>query len=198
MKFLRFIANVYWKISKWNPATTPAPDQGVIIGAPHTSNWDFILMLATGWKMGLNFKWLGKSQAFVKPIAPIARALGGIPVNRANPQGLVDDLVARAEAGEKYLLVITPEGTRSERKYWKSGFYRIARQANLPVVLGFIDRDRRLAGLGPTIELTGDVTTDMDVIRDFYAGKKGVRDKVMHPPRLRAEDEGIADASAES
>lgn len=188
MSIARTIANFYWRISKWNPATTPAPDQGIVLGAPHTSNWDFILMLVTGWKMGVKFKWLGKSQMFPKPIAGLMRALGGIPVDRSNPHGLVEDLVRRSEAGEKYLLVITPEGTRDERKYWKSGFYRIARQAKLPVVLGFVDRDNRMAGMGPTIHLTGDMTKDMDVIRDFYAGKKGVRDKVLHPPRLREED----------
>lgn len=188
MSIARIAANLYWRISKWNPATAPAPDQGIILGAPHTSNWDFILMLATGWKMGLKFKWLGKSQMFPKPLAGLMRALGGIPVDRSNPHGLVEDLVRRAEAGEKYLLVITPEGTRAEREYWKSGFYRIARQTGLPVVLGFIDRDNRLAGLGPTIHLTGDMSRDMDVIREFYAGKQGVRDKPLHPPRLREEE----------
>ena len=188
MGVTRAVANIFWRISKWNPATMPAPDQGIILGVPHTSNWDFILMLATGWKMGLNFKWLGKTQMFPKPLAGLMRALGGIAVDRTNPHGLVEDLVRRAEAGEKYLLVITPEGTRAEREYWKSGFYRIARQANLPVVLGYVDRDNRMAGLGPTIHLTGDVTKDMDVIRDFYADKKGVREKKIHPPRLREED----------
>lgn len=187
MRLARTVANLYWRISKWNPSTMPAPDQGIILGAPHTSNWDFILMLVTGWKMGLNFKWLGKSQMFPKPLAPLMRALGGIPVDRSNPHGLVEDLVRRVEAGEKFLLVITPEGTRGEREYWKSGFYRIARQADLPVVLGFIDRDNRMAGLGPTIHLTGDVVADMDVIREFYDGKVGVRDKQLHPPRLREE-----------
>lgn len=147
-------------------------------------------MLVTGWKAGVKFKWLGKKQMFPRPIAWLMRALGGIPVDRSKPHGLVEELVRRAEAGEKYLLVITPEGTRSERKYWKSGFYRIARQAELPVVLGFIDRDNLRAGLGPTIHLTGNVTADMEVIREFYAGMKGVREKQLHPPRLREEETG--------
>src|SRR5690625_1729869 len=103
MRLARTVANLYWRISKWNPSTMPAPDQGIILGAPHTSNWDFILMLVTGWKMGLNFKWLGKSQMFPKPLAPLMRALGGIPVDRSNPHGLVEDLVRRVEAGEKFL-----------------------------------------------------------------------------------------------
>ena len=188
MSISRTVANLYWRISKWNPATTPAPDQGVVLGAPHTSNWDFILMLVTGWRMGLKFKWLGKNSMFRPPFAPLMRALGGIPVDRRNPKGLVDDLVRRVESGEKFLLVITPEGTRSEREYWKSGFYRIARGADLPVVLGFIDRRNPTAGIGPTIHLTGDVGADMDVIRAFYAGKVGVRNKNLVPPRLREED----------
>lgn len=188
MRIARAIANVYWRISRWSPATTPTPDQGVILGAPHTSNWDFVLMLVTGWKMGLKFSWLGKKEMFPKPLAGLMRALGGIPVDRSNPHGLVEELVRRSEAGEKFHLVITPEGTRSERKYWKSGFYRIARQADLPVVLGFVDRGTRTAGVGPTIHLTGDMSADMDRIRAFYAGKRGVRDKKLYPPRLREED----------
>lgn len=190
MSLARPVANLYWRISKWNPATTPAPDQGVVLGAPHTSNWDFILMLATGWKMGVRFRWLGKKQMFARPIGGLMRALGGIPVDRSNPHGLVEELVRRTEEGEKYLLVITPEGTRGESEYWKSGFYRIARQAGLPIVMGFIDRDNMRAGLGPTIELTGDVTSDMDRIREFYSGKRGVRDKKLYPPRLREEETG--------
>src|SRR5690625_6268522 len=86
MSISRTIANLYWRISKWNPATTPAPDQGVVLGAPHTSNWDFILMLVTGWRMGLKFKWLGKNSMFRPPFAPLMRALGGIPVDRRSEE----------------------------------------------------------------------------------------------------------------
>src|SRR5699024_7514428 len=188
MSISRTVANLYWRISKWNPATTPAPDQGVVLGAPHTSNWDFILMLVTGWRMGLKFRWLGKNSMFRPPVAPLMRALGGIPVDRRNPQGLVDALVRRVEAGEQSLLVITPERTRSRREYRKSGYSRSAPGAGLPVVLGFIDRRSRTAGIGPTSHLTGDVGADMDVIRAFYAGKVGVRNKHLVPPRLREED----------
>lgn len=189
MSFTRGLAGLYWRMSRWTPSLEPAPDRGVILGVPHTSNWDFVLMLATGWRMGLSFKWLGKASLFKKPFGPAMRALGGIAVDRSGAHGLVAELVRRADEGEKFLLVITPEGTRGRREYWKSGFYRIATGANLPLVLGFVDRRIMTAGIGPTIDLTGNVTDDMDRIRAFYAGKVGVRDKPVAPPRLREEDE---------
>src|SRR5690606_36896963 len=103
-----------------------------------------------------------------------------------DPAGLVDDLVARMAAGERFYLVVTPEGTRSGSG-WKSGFYRIARAADLPVTLGYVDRTTMTTGLGPTIELTGDVRADMDVVRAFYADKSGVVPARRTEPRLRDE-----------
>jgi 1-acyl-sn-glycerol-3-phosphate acyltransferase len=114
------------------------------------------------------------------------RALGGIPVNRAHPGRLVQDVVSRMRVG-KHFLVVTPEGTRARRKVWKSGFYRIARDAGLPVVLGYVDSATHTAGLGTTISLTGDVTADMDLVREFYADKRGIRPDDFTPPLLREE-----------
>jgi 1-acyl-sn-glycerol-3-phosphate acyltransferase len=103
---------------------------------------------------------------------------------------VVGDVVARIRAGEVFGLVVTPEGTRGTGAYWKSGFYRIAREAQLPVTLGYVDRTTMTTGLGPTIQLTGDVRTDMDVIRAFYADKSGLRPELRTVPRLREEDAG--------
>ena len=114
------------------------------------------------------------------------RALGGIPVNRAQPGRLVEDVVARMRVGKNFL-VVTPEGTRGRGKMWKSGFYRIARDAGLPVVLGYVDSATHTTGLGKTITLTGNVTADMDVIREFYADKRGIRPELFTPPLLREE-----------
>jgi 1-acyl-sn-glycerol-3-phosphate acyltransferase len=83
--------------------------------------------------------------------------------------------------------VITPEGTRSRGETWRSGFYRIARAADLPVMLGYLDSVTRTTGLGPTLRLTGDVGADMDRIRDFYADKAGIHPEKFTPPRLVAE-----------
>ena len=117
------------------------------------------------------------------------RANGGIPVDRSTPAGVVDALVRRIRDGDVFGLVVTPEGTRGGVAYWKSGFYRIAREAGLPVTLGYVDRTTMTTGLGPTLPLTGDVGADMDAIRAFYADKSGMRPALRVEPRLREEDD---------
>ena len=160
-----------------------------MLGVPHTSNHDFLLMLAIAWSADLNLKWLGKKSLFKPPLGLILRPLGGISVDRGNAGGMVHDLAKRLGNGSGWTLVIAPEGTRSKGEYWKSGFYRIAQETGLPVVLGFVDRTTRTTGLGPTIQITGNVKEDMDVVRAFYAGKVGVRPGNEGAVRLRMEEE---------
>ena len=186
----RALARLFWSVSRWRLVTTrlPADRAGLLIGAPHTSNWDFPLMLAITWEAGITFRWLGKHTLFRGPAGPLMRALGGIAVDRRNPEGLVDQLIAMLRSGERFYLVVTPEGTRRGNG-WKSGFYRIARATGLPITLGYVDRTTMTTGLGPTIELTGDVRADMDVIRAFYADKAGFVPSRRTEPRLRTESE---------
>jgi 1-acyl-sn-glycerol-3-phosphate acyltransferase len=186
----RAAARAYWRISRWRLVTErpPRDGAGILIGAPHTSNWDFVLMLAIAWEQGIPFRWLGKHTLFAGVAGPLMRGLGGIPVDRRDPAGLVDDLVARVREGERFYLVVTPEGTRSGSG-WKSGFYRIARETGWGVTLGYVDRTTMTAGLGPTIALTGDVRADMDVVRAFYADKAGFRPERRTEPRLPAEQQ---------
>lgn len=162
----------------------------MLIGAPHTSNWDFVLMVMVSWHIGVRFRFLAKQSVFFPPLGSLMRALGGIAVDRSAEHGLVQQLVAMADRGERFLLVITPEGTRGRVEHWKSGFYRLARAAQLPVIMGFIDRTTMTCGVGPHLELTGDTAADMDQIRDFYAGKIGVRQGLETEPRLRDEPTG--------
>lgn len=115
------------------------------------------------------------------------RRLGGIPVDRADPGRVVEGVVARVRSGEVFGLVVTPDGTRGAHEHWKSGFYRIARETGMSVTLGYVDRTTMTTGLGPTIELTGDVGADMDVIRAFYADKAGFHPARRVTPRLREE-----------
>jgi 1-acyl-sn-glycerol-3-phosphate acyltransferase len=184
----RSVAHLYWRLSRWTLRSEPAPaGAGILIGAPHTSNWDFVLMLAIAWRLGIDIRWLGKHTLFTGWRGPVMRALGGIPVDRRDPSRVVADVIERVRRGEVFHLVVTPEGTRSGAG-WKSGFYRIARAADLPVTLGYVDRTTMTTGLGPTIRLTGDVGADMDAIRAFYADKAGVRPDRRTEPRLRAED----------
>ena len=184
----RLVARTFWALSRWRLSTEPAPVRPtVLIGAPHTSNWDFILMLAIAWRLGIDVRWLGKSSLFSGWRGPVMRALGGLPVDRADPGRVVEDVVARIHDGEVFGLVITPDGTRGAHTHWKSGFYRIARETGLPVTLGYVDRATMTAGLGPTLELTGDVGADMDLVRAFYADKGGFRPAQRVEPRLRDE-----------
>ncbi|TQJ31908.1 1-acyl-sn-glycerol-3-phosphate acyltransferase [Microbacterium sp. SLBN-146] len=185
----RLIARAFWACSRWRLVSTPAPTTPtVLIGAPHTSNWDFVLMLAIAWRLDMHIRWLGKASLFRGWRGPLMRRLGGLPVDRANPADVVDDVVTLVHAGEVFGLVVTPEGTRGAGTYWKSGFYRIARAASMPVTLGYVDRTTMTTGLGITIDLTGDVRADMDRIRAFYADKSGLRPELRTTPRLREED----------
>jgi 1-acyl-sn-glycerol-3-phosphate acyltransferase len=185
----RLIARIFWTFSRWKLVTEPAPTRPtLLIGAPHTSNWDFVLMLAIAWKLGVDFRWLGKKSLFAGWRGPIMRALGGIPVDRADASRVVDEIVARIRAGEVFSLVVTPDGTRGGNTRWKSGFYRIARDTDMPVTLGYVDRTTMTTGLGPTLSLTGDIPADMDRIRAFYVDKAGFHPERRVEPRLSAED----------
>lgn len=170
--------------------SAPLPDDSVrvLIGAPHTSNWDFIFMLGILWDLEVNAKYLGKHTLFKRPFGPLMRALGGIPVDRRNPAGIVDDVVARVKDGESFSLVVTPEGTRAKGEYWKSGFYRIAVEAGLPITLGYVNRPTKTSGLGLTFVPSGDVRADMDIVRAYYADKTGYSPEKRTEPRLREED----------
>jgi 1-acyl-sn-glycerol-3-phosphate acyltransferase len=174
----------------WTIAGQAPPDEPVVvmIAAPHTSNWDFPLMLWLSWASGVEPHFLAKQELFRGPLGPFMRSVGGLTVDRANPQGAVEDLVARAATADHFQLVIAVEGTRTRKQYWKSGFYRIAQQADVPMCLGFCDGPTRTVGYGPTIRATGDVRADMDIIRAFYADKQGVNPENRTEPRLREED----------
>lgn len=184
----RLTAGAFWSLSRWKLVSRPAPERPtVLIGAPHTSNWDFVIMLAIAWRLKVDMRWLGKKSLFHGWRGPIMRGLGGIAVDRADPSRVVTEVIEHVRAGEVFGLVVTPDGTRSGHTHWKSGFYRIARETGMPVTLGFVDRTTMTAGLGPTITMTGEVTKDMDAIRAFYADKAGFHPKNRVEPRLREE-----------
>lgn len=184
----RLLARTFWTFSKWKLVSEPAPQRPtVLIGAPHTSNWDFALMLAIAWRLGVKVHWLGKHSLFTGWRGPIMRGLGGVPVDRSDPSRIVTEMVERVRAGEVFGLVITPDGTRGGHSHWKSGFHRIARQTGMPVTLGYLDSATHTTGLGPTLDMTDDLIHDMDRIRAFYADKHGIRPHLQIVPRLREE-----------
>ena len=159
----------------------------MLVAAPHTSNWDFFLMLAMAWRSGLSPRWLGKQEMFAGPLGLLFRGLGGVAVDRESPGTLVADLVAGAGQASSLAIVVPAEGTRKRGEYWKSGFYRIAQEAHIPIVLSYLDGPSRTGGFGPSMAATGDVGADMDLIRAFYADKHGVKPDNRTEPRLRDE-----------
>ena len=160
-----------WTLSGEMPGNTP---KSVIIAAPHTSNWDLPYTLLVAFALELNIHWMGKIQIFRFPFNGIMRWLGGIAVDRSKSNNMVSASadVLRQALGELHL-VIPPEGTRSQSRQWKTGFYYIALEAQVPIVLGFLDFGRKTAGLGPAFVPTGDLQTDMVSIKNFYAPFRG-------------------------
>lgn len=181
----RFLAASRWTIA----GGVPSVKKYVLIAAPHTSNWDFVMSIAAAFALEVDIRWLGKQQLFDGPLGPLYRALGGIPVDRSKASNMVDRMAEMFAESDAMVLMVPAEGTRGKREYWKSGFYHIARRANVPIALGFLDFDRKQAGIGPLVYPTGDIRKDMDVIRAFYESRMALRPELFTPPRLREEDE---------
>lgn len=163
------------------------PERGVLVGAPHTSNWDFVTMLLVMWHGGAHPRVLVKQELFTGPVGWLVKRFGGVPLDRKNPAGVVQAFVDEAETNREFRLVIAAEGTRSAGEYWKSGFLRIARDAQVPVTLAFFDPPTRTMGFGPSFVPSGDFTADMDIVREFYADMPGIKPKNRTEPRLREE-----------
>jgi len=182
-------ARVWLFLWRWTTVAPPEPIPArcVMIAAPHTTNWDFPITLAMAKVSGVKINWLGKESLFKGPMGPVMRWLGGVSVDRSAPGGLVASMAREFEQREKLALVVPAEGTRSRTEYWKSGFYRIAEQAHVPIVLAYVDRSTRSGGFGPAITLSGDIVADMDRIRAFYEGKTGLKVGRFGPIRLREE-----------
>lgn len=179
------LAAVGWRVV----GERPAEAKYVLIAAPHTSNWDFPLMMLCGMAMGVWPSWVGKDALFRPPLGWLMRALRGIPVERSSPHNMVEQLAAQFAARDALALALPPEGTRALSPYWKSGFYFIARSAGAPIALGYLDYATRQGGIGTPMHPTGDLRADMDRVRAFYAGKHGRYPELQGPVKLQAEDD---------
>lgn len=192
------LARVWLFVWRWSVAPSdPLPDRCVVIAAPHTSNWDFPVTMAMAEVEDIPIRWLGKSQMFTPVLGPVFRWMGGMSVERSSPQGLVADLAAELSGPDPLTLVVPAEGTRDPVEYWKSGFYRIAQQAGVPIVCAFVDRRTRTGGFGLVLHPSGDIRADMDRIREFYADKVGLRPDRFLVPRLREEEDGLVTTDPE-
>ncbi|TQK11103.1 1-acyl-sn-glycerol-3-phosphate acyltransferase [Herbaspirillum sp. SJZ107] len=161
----------------------PGP-HGIAVVYPHTSNIDFFVGLLAKWAVGLQFRWLAKDSLFRGPMGVLMRYWGGVAVDRSAPQGAIKRLAQTMHASEWFWLAVTPEGTRGYRPYWKSGFYRIALEAEVPVALIAIDYGRKIIDVTRTMSLSGDEAADMAAIAARYEGVRGRIPKDMAPIRL--------------
>lgn len=160
----------------WSAIGKPIEDQRfVLIAAPHTSNWDFPLMLMVVLKLKLKLHWMGKHSLFMFPFGGLMRWLGGIPIDRRAQHGIVDQIAAQYQENPQLVVLVPPEGTRKKVKEWKTGFYHIANNASVPILMGYLDVSTKEAGLADFFYPTGDVEADVKNIRAFYANKKGIR-----------------------
>lgn len=158
-----------WRVVGQRPATP----KYVLIGAHHTTNWDFPLTLLLAGAMGVRVHWIGKDSLFKKPFGRLFYRLGGIPVDRTQRTNFVQQMVDRLNIEDELVLVISPEGTREKTEYWHTGFYYIASQAHVPIVPGFLDYGTRTAGFGKPIWPHGDIAVDLEKLRHFYADVQG-------------------------
>jgi 1-acyl-sn-glycerol-3-phosphate acyltransferase len=173
---LRALSRRGLRLAGWRVegALAPHGQRCVVIAAPHTSNWDLPYTLMGAFALGMNIRWLGKASIFAPPFGPLMRWLGGIAVQRERSNNLVASSIAALKAAPGSLqLVLSPEGTRSKRSQWRTGFHHIAAGAGLPIQIAYLDYGQRRLGLGPLIEPGGDLEADMLRIRAFYAPLRG-------------------------
>lgn len=169
--------------------------QGVVIVYPHTSNWDFVWGVLAKWSIGLPLVFWGKDTLFRVPLfGAWLRWLGGVPVERHAPQGAVgamaERLVRAREQGRFMWLALAPEGTRSLRPAWRSGFYRVALQAGVPLGVAYLDYRHRTVAVAGFLDLTGDESADMAAVAGLLKNGHGRRPQLAAPIRLPERNEG--------
>ena len=171
----RGISKFFLRVYGWRGVgQLPDISKFVIVGAPHTSNWDFVMFLALAFVLKGNLRYMGKKVLFYPPYGWFFRWCGGVPVDRSKPNGLVEQMVQAIGESDHFQLVITPEGTRSKVGGWKHGFYHIAKQANIPIVTGYVDSLTKTCGIGPTFTLSDDMEADIKSMQAFFKDKVGI------------------------
>ena len=177
-RFARWVMGLFgWRVlfDGWLPAR-----QGVLIVYPHTSNWDFIWGVLAKWSLGLKVAFWGKDTLFRVPLfGAWLRYLGGIPVERGSPKGVVGAMVERMRAArqaDRFLwLALAPEGTRRWQPAWRTGFYRVAHQSGVPLAIAYFDYPARTVGVAGFIRLSGDEAADLQAIAERLQGHHGKR-----------------------
>ncbi len=168
------LARFILRLTGWRTEViSPPPSRCVIIGAPHTSNWDFILVMMLIVVESIPIRMMGKDSLFWWPLGVFMRSFGVIPVNRRGNYNLVDQIAAKFDEYDELIIGISPEGTRSKSSRWRTGFYYIALKAEVPIVVAYFDYKNKVCGIGPDLKPTGDINADFKIIREFYSGIVG-------------------------
>ena len=168
--FWRFVGRcVFWLLGWQFEGDLPNLKKAVVIVAPHTSNWDFVIGMAAKMLVGVKANWLGKDAIFVGPAATIFKSWGGIPVERSSAHDLVSNVVTEFNQREKMWLGLSPEGTRTHVDQWKSGFWHIAKDANVPILMVAFDYQKKALVIGKTFIPSDDKAADMIDIRAYFA-----------------------------
>jgi 1-acyl-sn-glycerol-3-phosphate acyltransferase len=168
---LAFLKLAGWKVQGSLPA---GAEKSVLIAAPHTSNWDLPYTLMVAFSLRLTPYWMGKEQIFKPPFRGLMMWMGGLPVDRSKSSNLVAASIDAIKIANGPLqLIVPPEGTRGKTRFWKTGFYYIAQGAQVPIVMAYLDYDKKIGGLGPVFQPTGDIDSDMAAIKSFYVPFKG-------------------------
>ena len=171
---LRKLAHLLLRLGGWTAVGGVLDDpKAVLVAAPHTSNWDGYWALVYKVAVDLDVKFFAKKSLFWFPLGNLLRWLGAIELDRGRAVNAVQLAIDEFENHDSFYLGLAPEGTRSLKPGWKSGFYRIAQGANVPIYIGFLDFGRKRIGIGPKVELPGDPDVDRAVIRKHYEGIKG-------------------------
>lgn len=151
----------------------PDVPKAVLIGAPHSSNWDGVWGFAAKMALGLDIRIIAKQELFWGPLGWLMRALGVIPIDRRAPGGFVGQTVERIRSADRFWLGVAPEGTRKRVEKWKTGFWKIAHEADVPIILEYFHYPQKIIGIGPTIHTSGDMEADMARIRAWYGQWQG-------------------------
>jgi 1-acyl-sn-glycerol-3-phosphate acyltransferase len=147
----------------------------VLIVAPHTSNWDFLVGLQAKFALRLGGSFIAKHTVFRWPFGALMRALGGIPVDRAAATGFAAQVAQELRGADRMTVILTPEGTRARMPQWKSGFYRIAHEAGVPILPVGFDYRRKVIFFAPLFHPTGDYESDLKALRAHYRAEMGKR-----------------------
>ena len=173
----------------WKPVGDyPSIPKALFLASPHTSLWDGIIMVTIAWTMGVRLSWITKKETVRFPFRRLVTFFGAVPVDRSKRSDTVAQIAEQFQQRDGMYLAIAPAGTRKKRDYWKSGFYHMALQANVPIICGFLDYKRKEGGIRDIVVLTGDVHADMDRLRTIYEGIEAKHPALMTRIRLRSED----------